>query len=74
MTVTLASDPGVAGWTARRVAPGVNDGTGSVGLGQGGATTIAFGSPPPGTWSVQVTIQFANGRGSAAYYWRVTVH
>jgi hypothetical protein len=74
VTVTLASDPGVAGWTARRVAPGVNDGAGSVGLGQGGATTIAFASPPSGTWSVQVTIQFANGRGSAAYYWQVTVH
>ena len=29
--------------------------------------------PPPGTWSVQVTVRFANDLGSATYYWRLTV-
>jgi hypothetical protein len=74
LTVSLATDPGVAGWTARRVAPGTMDGAGALGLGQGATLPITFAAPPAGTWSVQVTVQFANGRGSAAYYWRVTVH
>jgi len=29
---------------------------------------------PAGTWSVQLAVLFSNGRGSAAYYWQVTVH
>ncbi|MEA2621057.1 MAG: hypothetical protein QOC97_1830 [Chloroflexota bacterium] len=73
MAVTLATDPRVTGWTARRAARGTVDGVGAVGLGQG-AIPIAFDPPPSGTWSVQVTVQFASGRGSAVYYWQVTVH
>ncbi len=72
MTVSFATDPGVAGWTARRAAAGTSDAADAVGLGQG-AIPVTFSPPPPGTWSVQVTVQFANGRGSAAYYWQVTV-
>ena len=73
MTVSFTTDPGVASWTARRAAAETLDGAGAVGLGQG-ATPITFSPPPPGTWSVQLTVQFANRRGSAAYYWQVTVH
>ena len=73
MTISFTTDPGVASWTARRAAAETLDGAGAVGLGQG-ATPITFSPPPPGTWSVQLTVQFANRRGSAAYYWQVTVH
>lgn len=72
MIVSFATDPGVTGWTARRAAAGTSDAADAVGLGQG-SIPVTFSPPPPGTWSVQVTVQFANGRGSAAYYWQVTV-
>jgi hypothetical protein len=72
MAVTLATDPGIAGWAARRAPAGTVDAAGAVALGQG-AGPITLAVPPPGTWSVQVTIQFAGDRGSAAYYWKITV-
>jgi hypothetical protein len=72
IAVTFATDPGIASWAARRASAGTVDGAGATGLGQGaGPVTVA--APPAGTWSVQLTIQYANGRGSAAYYWRITV-
>jgi len=72
LTVSLATDPGVAEWTARRAAPGSLDGAGAVALGQGTAG-IRFSAPPAGSWSVQLTIRFADDLGSATYYWKVTV-
>jgi hypothetical protein len=72
IAVTLASDPGIASWAARRATAGTVDGAGAVALGQGPGP-VTFAAPPAGTWSVQLTVQFANGRGSAAYYWRITV-
>jgi hypothetical protein len=72
IAVTLAADPGIASWAARRATAGTVDGAGAVAIGQG-AGPPSFAAPPTGTWSVQLTVQFASGRGSAAYYWRVTV-
>ena len=72
LTVAFADVVGVAGWTARRVPAGPANGTGAVGLGTGGAR-IDFPAPPPGTWSVQLAVQFAADGGSATYYWQVTV-
>jgi hypothetical protein len=72
IAITLAIDPGIASWAARRASAGTVDGAGATALGQG-AGPVTFAAPPAGTWSVQLTIQFANGRGSAAYYWRITV-
>ena len=46
LTVSIAGDPGVGEWTARRATPGSLDGAGAVGLGQGTAA-ISFGVPPP---------------------------
>ena len=34
---------------------------------------IAFPAPPAGSWSVQVTVDFAGGLGSATYYWHLDV-
>ena len=70
--VALDGGAVVAAWTARRVVVGATDGAGAVALGEGQGP-VAFPAPPPGAWSVQVTVQFAGGLGSATYYWQVTV-
>jgi hypothetical protein len=33
----------------------------------------AFDAPGPGTWTVEVTLDFAGGAGRAAYFWRLEV-
>ena len=73
LRLTLAPKTGVDSWTADRVKAGTTDGTGAVRLGSGTSGTIAFDAPPAGHWSVQVTIRFADGLGSATYYWRLDV-
>lgn len=72
LTVALADGVGVATWSAKRVSAGTTDGSGAVGLGTGGPP-IAFDAPGPGSWSVQVTVDFDGGLGSASYYWLVAV-
>ena len=72
LTVALSDGVGVATWSAKRVPAGSTDGSGAVGLGTGGPP-IAFGAPGTGSWSVQVTVDFDGGLGSASYYWLVTV-
>jgi hypothetical protein len=72
LTVSIADGVSVTAWTAKRVPSGTANGTGAVALGTG-TTPITFAAPGPGTWSVQVTVQFADTLGSAAYYWSVTV-
>ena len=72
LTVVLAGNVGVAKWTARRVPAGTTDGSGAVGLGSGPAP-IAFAAPGVGSWSVQVTVRFADDLGDAAWYWAVEV-
>ena len=72
LTGTVAGAVGVANWTARRVPAGATDGAGAVGLGDG-TGPITFQAPPPGTWSAQVSVWFADDLGSATYYWRLDV-
>jgi hypothetical protein len=72
LTVVLAGDVGVAEWTARRVPAGTTEGSGAVGLGSGPAP-IAFAAPGAGSWSVQVTVRFADDLGDAAWYWAIEV-
>ena len=72
LTVTIGDGVGVATWSARRVPAGTTDGSGAVGLGADGPP-ITFGAPETGSWSVQVTVDFDGGLGSASYYWLVTV-
>lgn len=38
-----------------------------------GHGTPAFEAPGPGTWTVEVTLEFAGGAGRAAYFWRLQV-
>ena len=74
LTVTIAGVD-VATWSAKRVPAGTTGGSGAtapMGLGTGGPP-IAFDAPESGSWSVQVTVDFDGGLGSATYYWLVTV-
>lgn len=71
-SASLDGGAGTATWSARRVAAGSSDGAGAIGLGDGSGP-IAFAGPPPGRWSVQLTVHFAGDRGSATYYWDVSV-
>ena len=72
LTVSIPGGVAVAEWTARRVQAGTANGTGAVALGSGRGP-VTFAAPPPGTWSVQVDTRFADGLGSAAWYWLITV-
>ena len=38
-----------------------------------GTGTPAFEAPGSGTWTVEVTLEFAGGAGRATYFWRVKV-
>jgi hypothetical protein len=73
LTVTIGGGVGVADWSARRVTAGTSDGSGAIALGQAAGPPVAFAAPAAGSWSVEVTIRFANDLGSATYYWRLTV-
>ena len=72
LTVSIADSVGVASWSAKRIAAGAVGGSGAIGLGTGGPPVV-FDGPPAGSWSVQVIVDFADGLGSATYYWLVTV-
>lgn len=72
LTVVFAVDVGIVEWTARRVPASTTDGSGAAGLGSGPAP-IAFAAPGVGSWSVQVTVRFADDLGDAAYYWAIEV-
>jgi hypothetical protein len=71
LTATIAG-VGVGSWSASRVPSGTDNGFGAVPLGSGSAA-ISFTAPEPGSWSVQITVQFAGDLGSASYYWHLTV-
>lgn len=72
LTVTLSDGVVPADWSAGRVPAGTPNGVGAVGIGSGPGP-VSFAAPGPGSWSVQVQVRFADGVGSAAYYWQLTV-
>jgi hypothetical protein len=72
LTVSIAGPVAAATWSAKRIPEDAVGGSGATGLGTG-RPPIAFDAPETGTWSVQVTVDFDDGLGSAAYYWLVTV-
>ena len=73
LTVTVGGGVAITDWSARRVTAGTRDGRGAIALGQAAGPPVAFAAPATGSWSVQVTVGFANDLGSATYYWRLTV-
>ena len=72
MTVTLADAQPVSGWTARRARAGVTSPVGTIPVGSG-TGPIAIDAPATGSWTLAVSVVFANGLGSATWYWRLDV-
>jgi hypothetical protein len=72
LTLSLADPVAIENWQADYVPRADLQAVPSVGLGEGTAEPISFDAPPPGQWSVSVSVWFAVG-GSAAYYWSVEV-
>jgi hypothetical protein len=72
--MTFPSPIGLDGWRARYTPATATDPRGAVDLGDGSADTpITFRSPPAGTWTIEIAVIFADGVGSASYFWRVAV-
>ena len=72
LTMTLATNVGIEHWTVSRT-PGTTFGSGAVDVADGSAEPVTFTDLPAGTWSVNVSVWFADNLGSAAYYWLITV-
>lgn len=73
LTLTLAEPVAIENWTASRVPAAILDGATPVGLGEGTVGLVTFVGPPGGSWSVKVSVWFADNLGSAAYYWLIEV-
>jgi hypothetical protein len=73
LTMTLSDGVAAGQWTARRLPAGSEGAPGAISLGTGPGAPVTFPSPRKGTWSVQVTVEFGGGQGSASYYWRLDV-
>lgn len=73
LTLVLDEPADVESWTASYLPPDDLQSISPTGLGDGSQQPIAFGPPPPGRWSVHVSVRFAGGLGSAAYFWLVEV-
>jgi hypothetical protein len=72
LAVVVDPPVGIETWSARAVPAGTVGPDGATRLGDGsGAPT--FGPPPPGDWSVEVALTFADGLGEARYFWALTV-
>lgn len=74
LVLALAEDFPIATWKVSRVAPGSRDGVGAVAMGQGSGEPITFHAPPPGSWSVVVSVRFAVNDGTALYFWLIDVN
>jgi hypothetical protein len=72
MRVTFADGQAVSGWTARRARASVASPVGTIPVGSG-AGPIAFDAPASGSWTLAVSVTFADGLGSATWYWRLDV-
>jgi hypothetical protein len=72
LTFKLADPVRLANWTVGRTAA-ATVGSGVVGMGDGASQSLTFAAPPPGSWSINVSVWFADNLGSAAYYWLISV-
>lgn len=73
LTLTLAAPAGIGDWRVSRVVPGNRDGIGAAAMAEGSGEPLTFEAPPPGTWSVEVSVAFTENRGSALYFWLIEV-
>ena len=72
LTVGLVPTGATASWRARYVPATQDSAAGAVSLGEGPGAP-EFTTPPAGTWTVEVQVEFPAGIGSASYYWRLEV-
>jgi hypothetical protein len=72
LAVAFAGGPPVSSWTARRARAGATSPVGAVPAGSG-AGPIAIDAPASGSWTLAVSVDFADGLGSATWYWRLDV-
>lgn len=74
LTFTMSVRVPVDSWQVSRVLPSaVPGGDGEVPMAEGTGNVITFPAPPPGSWSVAVSVRFGDNLGGAVYYWAVTV-
>ena len=73
LSVDLAEAFAIGAWRVSRVVPGNRDGVGAMPMDQGSGEPISFNAPPPGSWSVEVSVRFAANDGTALYFWLVEV-
>jgi hypothetical protein len=75
--LTIELDPPIAiqEWSAtRRLWPLPTDALAEAPVGRGVlGDAISFAAPPPGSWSVHVSVWFASNRGQASYFWQIEV-
>ena len=62
----------VASWHARLGRAGIDDPSSARPIGEGSSAIVVSG-PPPGRWTVELTIFFGDGLGEARYYWLLDV-
>jgi hypothetical protein len=72
MDVLLDPVVGIGGWQARIVPAGATGPDGATGLGEGSGTPRIM-APAVGTWTLEIAVQFADGLGSASYFWQLRV-
>ena len=72
LLLVLSEPVGIANWTVNR-APAGTDGSDVIGMAEGSGAPVTFPAPPPGAWSVHVSVWFGDDLGSAAYFWLMEV-
>lgn len=72
LTVSLVPDGHIRAWSARYVPANAAGPDGATSLGEG-AGDPAFAAPGPGSWTVEVFVEFAPAVGNAHYFWRLEV-
>jgi len=72
LTVSLVPDGDIRAWSARYVPANAAGPDGAAPLGEGTGQP-AFAAPGPGTWTVELFVEFAPAVGNAHYFWRLQV-
>ncbi len=72
LSVAFLPPGDVATWRARYVPAAAGDPNGAASLGEG-AGIPGFLAPGPGSWTVEVFVEFAARAGTASYFWRLEV-
>jgi hypothetical protein len=72
LSLTVVPDGRIATWEVRDVPAGAGGPEEARTIAKGTGAP-AFEAPGPGTWTVEITLDFAGGAGQASYFWRLKV-